>query len=348
MKTISLTVLCLALGSLCLAQNSFSSIDSLIKATSAQHPHIGISVGVIQNGQQQLFNYGFTDRSGKTRVSETTTFEIGSITKLLTGYLIAQQVDAGTIQLDNVIDAYLPDDFTLNSGIQNQIKVSDLASHQSGLPEFDMLSLIQSYPTQPFDGVSKATVDSMLSNAPNVETAGTYRYSNLSYALLGAILENTLNARYEDLLKQQVFQPLNMHNTYTSDVSKGTAATGYNAQNEERPFLNWNPIAAPAGLVKSNTADMLRFVQALLNSENESVNQILRTTYFKNTFIELGLGLNIIRDGNAVIYAKSGDSLGQSSVLAFNPAKNWGVIILTNQANGTARQLFGDISVILN
>ncbi len=330
------------------AQNILNEIDSLIKNVQTSNSEIGISVGLVFKNNQHFFSYGNVNRQDNHKVNNKTIFEIGSVTKLMTSYLITQQAELGKIDLDNYMDDYFPSHIKLNSAIQKKIKVSDLASHQSGLPDFDLPYLLANNSEHPFDEVTKEMVDSILTNTSDLSSQGTYKYSNISYVLLGYILENVCNDSYENILQQNILDPLKMNRTMTSAFNEHNNQTiGYNANNEPRSLFNWNSIFAPAGLIKSNSSDILKFLIELLNQENAQINNKLENTYFKNTFIELGLGLNILRAGENVIYAKSGDSLGQSCVLGYNPEKEWGMIILTNQASGTARQLFSEIIEIL-
>lgn len=340
-------LLCIFISNLCFTQDKTAEIDSIIKATYALNPDIGISVGFVYDKDQHFFNYGNVNRTGIQKVDSQTSFEIGSITKLLTSYLIIQQVEAGKINLDSVIDNYLPSKIILNSAIKNKIRVSDLASHQSGLPDFNFEHLMMINPMQPLDEVTKEMVDSILTNTSDLNSLGSYKYSNISYVLLGSILENVCNDSYENILQKNLLTPFKMNKTLTSAFNGNNQSSGHNAKNEQMVFFNWNSIIGPAGLLKSNSVDMLKFVIELLNDDNESISHKLTNTYFKNTFIELGIGLNILKENGNIIYAKTGDTLGQSSVLAFNPEKKWGVIILTNQANSTARLLFSEIKKIL-
>lgn len=348
MKKHIIVILSIIISNLCFAQNKITKIDSIIKAKYILNPEIGISIGLVYNTDQYFFNYGNSNRTDGQTIESETIFEIGSVTKLLTAYLIAQQVEKRKINLDNYIDDYLPSHIVLDSSIKNIIKISDLASHQSGLTDFDFKHLMTINPLQPLDEVTKEMVDSILTNTSDLNSLGSYKYSNISYVLLGYILENVCKDSYDNILRKNLLTPLKMNQTMTMVYKGSKQTTGYNAENEQRDFFNWNSTIAPAGLIKSNATDMLKFVIELLNYENESINAKLKTTFFKNTFIELGLGLNIIRENENVIYAKTGDTLGQSSVLAFDPEKKWGVIILTNQANGTARGLFNEILEVLN
>ena len=52
----------------------------------------------------------------------------------------------------------------------------------------------------------------------------------------------------------------------------------------------------------------------------------------------MGLGTNMMTDEKNTIYMKSGDSMGQSSIICYDRTKNWGIIILLNQRNSKMRQ----------
>ncbi len=350
-KTIRILLVLVAVLALvhCTAQNKSAKVNSIVKEIYEENPDLGISVGLIYNDEKHFFNYGSINREKERQVDNQSVFEIGSVSKLLTSYLIAQQVEKGNIQLNDYIDDYLSGYFRMNPAIQRQIKISDLASHQSGLPDFDLSRLLNVNPHNPFDEVTEQMVDSILFTTTDLSKLGSYEYSNVSYVLLGYILESVCDDKYEQILKKYILDPLRMDGTLTSEVIQtDNITTGYSSLNEPQVMFNWNGTFAPAGLVKSTSLDMVKFLEELLASTNNDLMDELETPYFKNTHVELGLGLNILREEGNVIYAKSGDSLGQSCVLGYNPDKNWGVIILTNQASGIARQIFGDIIPILN
>jgi len=60
--------------------------------------------------------------------------------------------------------------------------------------------------------------------------------------------------------------------------------------------------------------------------------------YQFSPYISAGLGLGINTDEKNTYYTKSGDSMGQSSIICYNRAKNWGIIILLDQRNSKMRQ----------
>lgn len=348
MKKILSLFLILTATSLCLGQVSPQKIDSILNSVSQANPTIGISVGIVSNGKQQFFNYGNTSRTNGKEVDEKAVFELGSITKLFTGYLIAELAESGKIDVNAPIDDYLPKRIQLNPEIKGIIKVSDLASHQSGLPDFDFMHLLSVSPEQPLSLITNEMVDSILVKASSVDSLGIYQYANLPFVLLGAIIEEQYGMSYENVLYKQLFKPLKMKSTFTSNFKSVKGKTiGYNALDEKRDYFNWNSTVAPAGLLKSCTKDVLKYIELLLDEDNEAINSYLKKTYFKNTYIETGLGLNILRLNGQTIFAKSGDTLGQSSVLGYNPEEQWGVIILTNQRSMTARETFDKLLEVL-
>ena len=86
--------------------------------------------------------------------------------------------------------------------------------------------------------------------------------------------------------------------------------------------------------------NMISYLKAVLDKENSISKAALisEQTFYKHGNRELGLGINIMTDDQNTIYLKSGDSMGQSSIICYNRIDNWGIIILLNQRNSKMRQ----------
>src|SRR5512135_488536 len=128
-----------------------------------------------QTGQLQalMLNFGTTAKDGGTPVDSNTEYEIGSITKVFTGILLAQAVQSGRMKLDDSLQAHLPPGVHAPDYKGTPITLSELATHRSGLPrDLTSDSLPDLY----------TWLDTFqLSQKPGSE----YIYSNLGYALLG-------------------------------------------------------------------------------------------------------------------------------------------------------------------
>lgn len=338
MKTTVTILVTLLINTFSFGQAYTKKIDSLVKAMYQKNPDVSISVGFIQNNEEYYTAYGTLSKNSETKVDKNTVFEIASITKIITSNLIAQAANEKKLQLDDYIDNYLPKAYHLHQNLRNKIKISDLASHQSGLPDIDFGKLIALNPQQPTSSVTAETLTSLLSNCTELIDYGTYRYSTIGYTLLGQILENVYGKSYDEIIKKNMIQPLKMTHTYTKDFNEKNKVMGYNPEGGTQEYFNWNVLAA-AGLIKSSSLDMVSYLKAVLNKETAFGKAAILTEqiFYKDEKRELGLGTNISTDDTNTLYQKSGDSMGQSSILCYNRVKNWGIIILINQRNSKIR-----------
>ncbi|WP_199121531.1 serine hydrolase, partial [Pedobacter sp. ASV28] len=243
------------------------------------------------------------------------------------------------IKIDDYIDDFLPKGYVLSKNLKNKIKISDLASHQSGLPDIDFGKLVALDPQQPVHSVTEKALIAMINNCTELIDYGKYRYSTIGYTLLGQILEQVYGKSYDKIIKDKVIVPLKMTNMLTKDFEVENRTTGHNPNGSIQEFFKWN-VTAPAGLVKSNATDMVTFLKAVLNKETATGKAAIMTEniFYKDENRAMGLGINIIMDDKNTIYLKSGDSMGQSSIICYNRAKNWGMIILLDQRNSKMRQ----------
>lgn len=329
----------LFISSFSFGQNITKKIDSIISDNYKKNPEVGISVGFINNNEEYYTAYGNLNAESQVKINKNSIFEIASITKILTSNLIAQAVLEHKLKLDDYIDGFLPKEYVLQQNLRNKIKISDLASHQSGLPDIDFAKLIEIDPQQPVSNVTQSTLTSIINNCSELKDYGKYRYSTIGYTLLGQILEKVYGKSYDEIIRAKMIKPLHMNNTLTKDFNVKNITTAHNPNGGIQEFFKWN-ITAPAGLVKSNASDMVTFLKAVLNKETTIGKAAIITEkmVYKDEKREMGLGLNIVTDDKNTIYMKSGDSMGQSSIICYNRNKKWGIIILLDQRNSKMRQ----------
>ncbi|RAJ24607.1 serine hydrolase domain-containing protein [Pedobacter cryoconitis] len=314
-------------------------IDSLIKDNYKKNPDVGISVGFIKNNEEYYTAYGNLNADSQIKIDKNSIFEIASITKILTSNLIAQAVIEHKLKTDDYIDGFLPKAYVLHENLKNKIRISDLASHQSGLPDIDFAKLIALNPQQPVDNVTIETLTAIINNCTELKDYGKYRYSTIGYTLLGQILEKVYGKSYDEIIREKMIKPLKMSNTLTKDFNVKNRTTAHNPEGGIQEFFKWN-VTAPAGLVKSNASDMVKYLKAVLNEKTAvgKASIITEKMFYKDKNREMGLGLSIGTDEKNTIYLKSGDSMGQSSIICYNRIKNWGIIILLDQRNSKMRQ----------
>lgn len=319
-------------------QDISRKIDSIIKDNYQKNPEIGISVGFINNNEEYYTGYGNLNAESQFKINKNSIFEIASITKILTSNLIAQAAAEKKIKIDDYIDDYLPKGYVLNKNLKNKIKISDLASHQSGLPDIDFGKLIELDPQQPVSSVNEQTLIFIINNCIELKDYGKYRYSTIGYTLLGQILEKIYGKSYDEIIRNKIIDPLQMANTLTKDFDVKNRTIGHNPNGGIQEFFKWN-VTASAGLIKSNASDMITLLKEVLNKDTTIGKAAIETEkiFYKDEKREMGLGTNIMTDEKNTLYMKSGDSMGQSTIICYNRTKNWGIIILLNQRNSKMR-----------
>lgn len=334
MKIIFSIIILLISTQLTFGQSREIKIDSICQAIHNQNPEVAISIGFIDNGKETFFNYGTISRESDLEVDENTIYEIGSITKLLTANLMAQAQEEGKLKVNGYIDDYLPSEYLLSKEIKGKLKISDLASHQSGLPDFDFGKLIEFNTKQPLD-INKEAIHSIFNDSTSLVGYGNYKYSNISYVLMGVMLENIYSKSFDKLVKEKILIPSEMNNTLTTEFNVKNRVVGYDINGVQQDYFVWNSLFAPAGLLKSNVIDMSRLLKILLSNKGQigKATSITEETFYKNTQMEIGFGQEIERNGDDTFFYKTGDTFSCSSIFAYNKKSNWGIVIMINQKN---------------
>jgi CubicO group peptidase (beta-lactamase class C family) len=262
----------------------------LVQMVDVEKRAPGIVVGMIADDPQERWVVGYGRLSATDdRVPDAdTVFEIGSITKVFTGILLAQAVLNGEVKLDDPISMYLPEGVTAPEHEGKSITLLDLATHTSGLPR-DVFLL------QTFEQMYTVLSGYRLAHEPG----GSYGYSNFGMGLLGNLLvQRAGQADYEALLLERICRPLGMDSTrvqLTAEMGSRLAVphTGSLAPTH---LLDY-PIYDGAGMIRSTADDLLTFLAAnmgLTETELQPALQLANTpqrpTVGKDT---IGLGWQV-------------------------------------------------------
>jgi CubicO group peptidase (beta-lactamase class C family) len=134
-------------------------------------------------------------------------WHLGSDTKAMTATLVAKLVEKGRVKWESTVAEVFPD---LAAGFDPEartITVLQLLSHRSGLKPNPNLVLYGGA-----DGTKERlrVVKDELSTSPNHKPGTHYEYSNLGYAIAGAIIEKITGKSWEQSMQDEVFGPLGM------------------------------------------------------------------------------------------------------------------------------------------
>lgn len=220
-------------------------------------------------------------------------WHIGSITKSMTASLTAILVEKGKLTWQTTVGEIIKGDFIAD---YNDVTIYELLSHTGGVSGEDLL-----YDPADDRPVTEIRLEWALEalNVPLGER-GTHEYSNNSFVIAGAMLEQIMDDTWENLMNTYLFGPLEM-NSSGFGAPEGNEpwghkelGTGWISQNPTSPTAD-NPAAiGPAGTVHTTLDDMEKYINFHLGNTNlvtvENLN--LLHTEVNNSGYALGWNVN--------------------------------------------------------
>src|SRR5687767_287883 len=203
----------------------FATIDAYIAARMKDLRIPGVAVGIVRNDQiVYLKGFGIADPSGRP-VTPQTSFRLASVSKTITALAIMQLVEAGKIELDAPVQRYLPwFRVAVEAGSapeeSSAITVRHLLYHTSGIPQ--SAGNDNFYNGDSSDTALEANVRQLAKVALNRPVGTTYQYANLNYDALGLIVQTVSGQTYEAYIQENVFAPLEMDESFTSQAEAQT------------------------------------------------------------------------------------------------------------------------------
>lgn len=148
-------------------------------------------------------------------------FHLGSDTKAMTAGLLGLLVDDGRVAGTTTLREVWPELAPAMRPEYRDVTVADLLGQHSGLPRD---------PGVPFtDSAEAAQRISLVRWAvaqPPTGARGTYAYSNVNYAVAGAIAERVTGRPYAVLMTERIFRPLGIRSAGWGPPARRAAARG--------------------------------------------------------------------------------------------------------------------------
>ena len=333
------------------AQHLPQGLDSLFYGKQGFHvryPDLGLSIGVVRGPAVAYYALGNTQPTHGVPLDSTTLFEIGSVTKTFTALLLAYEQETGRLPKGAYLETLLPANVSLRPGLRHRVTLTAMASHQSGLPNLSndryIQALVDQDSVQPFHSVSRDYLFQVLRETDSLRAPGTYHYNNFAFSLLGTLLAQRARRSYGELVQQRIVRPLGLHTTGLTYHTTHTAGR-FTTQGKARPAIVINAVA-PAGGLKSNAVDLVRYVRAQLMPPAGPLGRaIVRTQQpvYQDSTITMGLAWEIRQLAGHRVYQKDGDTFGNSSLIRFDRDRQVGVVILANHQDAKAVAEVGDL-----
>jgi CubicO group peptidase (beta-lactamase class C family) len=313
-------------------------VEKLVRPYIQKGNTAGLLVALIEDGRVRRYSYGSINKTQEVLADPANTiFEIGSVTKTFTSLLLAKQVIAGKMKLEDPISKYLPDSIPALTNGSTSLTLKHLANHTSGLPRLP--ANIFNGKVNPKDPYKHYLADSLyhfIKTYQVKETPGTtFSYSNLGSGLLGMILEHTSGKSFNKLIVEEIARPLGMLDTKIelTKMDENKFAQGHNEMGQATAPWDLASLKG-SGAIRSTLNDMVLYVQAQLGQENpmEKAIELTHQKTFSSYEQDIGLGWRIIKNQRSSYLHHSGGTGGFRSFVGFDQHRQIGVVILSNAA----------------
>lgn len=293
---------------------------------------VGMSVGVVHGDQVWTFGLGRVDKDHDSVPTSSTVYEIGSISKVFTTTLLAEMIERGEVQLEEPVEALLPEGTSMPAHGDRKITLLDLATHASGLPRLPT-NLPIGNPQNPYAAYTIPHLYEFLSKhelkrAPGERSA----YSNLGMGLLGHALACRAGMSYEDLIIDRIAGPLQMPDTRVEPTAsmRERMATPHNERGGKASNWEIRSLAGAGGL-SSTLNDMIAFMIMHIFPDESSLGRAARATREPRRELSargprMGLGWVIQPDGAVWHNGRTG---GYTSFAGFRPDRSAALVVLT-------------------
>ncbi|CAN5916911.1 serine hydrolase [soil metagenome] len=261
-------------------------------------------------------------------------FEIGSISKVFTGLLLAQAVIEKKVNLDTTLQMLLGKDFSFADPRAAAISLRQLATHTSGLPRLPEDLAVNSDPLDPYAHYDRAKLSAYLAKTKlKGEPPYAKSYSNFGMGLLGDILSRVYDMPWDALIAEKITGPLGMQDTSVvlREEQQKRFAPAYDGA---KPMQPWNLNAlSGAGALRSTAADLVLFGEALLHPEKTPLKEAFALMLTPQTREgDMGLAIFLSKLYDHRVYEHSGGTGGYRSALHVLPETNTVQVVLINNA----------------
>lgn len=290
---------------------------------------------------------GYSDWEKKTPIDANTPIHIASVSKVLTALAVLKLIQFHKLDPEAEVSSYL------KGFPYENVKVVDLLTHRSGLPNYLSLSDDKQYWDNSKMMSNQDVLDLLITKKPPISfLAGSkFAYNNTNYLLLAMIIEKVTGLTYQKAMKQMVFDPLGMTHTFVMEfdkdanrVSKSYYRNGreWGYDHLDKTYGDKNIYSTPRDLLKM---DIAMYSPNFLPKEIKEIAW-KGYSYEKKGIKNYGFGIRMLEwdNGDKLLYHK-GLWHGNRSTYVRDYKDEVCVIALGNRLNKSVYESMGLVSL---
>jgi CubicO group peptidase (beta-lactamase class C family) len=239
---------------------------------------IGNAGVVMQNGKViAMAQSGLRQKDGAQQIGVHDKWHIGSITKSMTATMIGRLVDKGKLSFNSTIAESWPKAKEQMDPTWHKVTLAQLLHHTSGAKaNFGLKTLFnREFEDQAaLNAAREEALLKILEKAPAHAPGSKFEYSNIGYTLAGHLAAHVMDTSWEDLIRQEVFDPLRLDSAGFG-APQGENPWGHAKKwmvlttpvDPKTPDSDNSPIMGPAGIVHMSLQDLAKYGQTHLALE---------------------------------------------------------------------------------
>jgi CubicO group peptidase (beta-lactamase class C family) len=289
---------------------------------------------VAKNGQIIFEKYeGFANFSSKTKITANTPLHIASVSKVITATAILKLINAKKIDLDQKANTILKE-FPYP-----EVTIQTLLNHRSGIRNYSYFTDKKEIWDRHDILTNKDILNLLVTKGIDLEfkTDSRFSYCNTNYAILALVIEKITKLPFKEAMKEMIFKPLGMKNTYVFDYEKDkkTAVPSYKGNKVEIGLDHLDAVYGDKNIY-STPRDLLKFDRAR-NSADFLNPTLLKQVYHgysneRKGTKNYGLGIRMINwETGQNFYFHNGWWHGNTSAYITLPKEQVTIIALSNK-----------------
>ena len=271
-----------------------SPLAKLVAEQRKEHRLVGLAAMVMLDGQVTASAAGGErQRGSKIRVEVADRWHLGSITKSITATMIARLIEADNLQWTDTLGKVFADERIHEDW--KPVTLHELLTHTSGAPPNFPKSTQLNQPKigKPAAEARRAAVLSLLATPPATPPGQNMVYSNVGYTIAGAMAEEATGETWSDLVKREVFEPLQLTTAGfgpPKSETNGNESTGITQPQGHTQLLGWKlpagedadntAIIGPAGIVHMSLEDLCTYATEHLRG-NQGQGRLLSAESYR-------------------------------------------------------------------
>lgn len=335
-----------------ISQETIANTEQEIEQVMEDFETVGVSYVIVKDNEIIYKDAkGWKNRETEEPLTPDNLFRIASISKSFSSTALMQLIEEGKIDLQDDINEHLDFEIRNPNFPDTPITVEMLLSHTSSISDkngYFRLSIIDPRENEEWQ-------KSYNDYAPGSE----YEYCNLCFNMLGGVIENLTEKRFDEAMKTRILDPLGLEAGFNIDeLNSDRFATLYSHNRDENTYspspsayssrkealqdyeLGYSaPIFSPTGGLKISATDLAKYMMVHMNygryEEEQLISEELSKTMQTPILNSYGLALRVDEEvipGERMV-GHTGNAYGLYSAMFFEPEKKFGIVVVTNGIN---------------